>query len=136
MRISDENITRLNKNEIFVYGSNLAGRHGKGAALTAYKKFGATWGRMHGMDNNSYGIPTKDKDLNTLPIDQISRYVQNFIHDAAINIDYTFYVTAIGTGLAGYSAEQIAPLFAGAIDLENVYLPQEFWNVLNKKEPI
>jgi O-acetyl-ADP-ribose deacetylase (regulator of RNase III) len=134
MRISQENITRLNKNEIFVYGSNLSGRHGKGAALVAYKKFGATPGRCHGMDNNSYGIPTKDGDLKVLPLEKIAKYVKNFIADAQTNPDYTFHVTAIGTGLAGYAAKDIAPLFEGAQYLKNVYLPQEFWEILNHKE--
>lgn len=132
MRITEENITRLNKNEVFVYGSNLAGRHGKGAAAVAHKKFGATWGRMHGMDNNSYGIPTKDESLRVLPLERIKKYVDNFIEDSIIHEDYTFYVTAIGTGLAGYSAEDIAPLFERAKPLKNIHLPQEFWEVLNR----
>jgi hypothetical protein len=130
-RITPENIIRLSSNEIFVYGSNLAGRHGKGAAATAYKRFGATSGRCHGLDNHTYGIPTKDAELHVLPLSTIARYVSNFITDATVMRDKKFLVTAIGTGLAGYSANDIAPLFASAVNIDNIYLPSEFWASLN-----
>lgn len=136
MRITPNNITRLESNQIFVYGSNLAGIHGAGAAKTAYKKFGATWGRMHGLDNNTYGIPTKDAKLNVLSLDRIQLYVRNFIEDTKNYPEKIFLVTAIGTGLAGYKAEEIAPLFEQARDLKNVFLPEEFWEVLNEKEKL
>lgn len=134
MKITPENITRLESNQIFVYGSNLAGIHGAGAAKTAYKKFGATWGRMHGLDNNTYGIPTKDAKLNVLPLERIQLYVCNFIEDCKVHVDKQFLVTAIGTGLAGYKAAEIAPLFEQARDLKNIHLPEEFWEILNEKE--
>lgn len=131
-RITPDNINRLNTNEIFVYGSNLAGKHGKGAAKSAYRKFGATLGRCHGLDNQSYGIPTKDENLKVLPLDRIAKYIKNFLWDASY-LPYTFYVTKIGTGLAGYSNEEIAPLFSGAEKMENVYLPQEFLEIITCK---
>lgn len=130
MRISPEYITKLPPKGIFVYGSNVAGRHGKGAALIAHKKFGATYGRCHGMDNSSYGIPTKDSNLSVLSLERIKKYVDNFIIDTKTNPDYTFYVTAIGTGLAGYTPEQIAPLFSECIELQNVYLPLQFYQII------
>lgn len=102
------------KNNIFVFGSNLAGRHGKGAALTAFRTHGAIYGEGYGMQGNSFAIPTKDENLNTLPINKIEKYVNNFIKYAALNPDLMFQVTRIGCGLAGYDDEDIAPLFANA----------------------
>ena len=131
MRITPENIIRLKPGEIFVYGSNLAGIPGKGAALFAAKVCGATYGRCHGLDNQCYGIPTKDERIKVLPLKQIQRYINNFITDAQSMPEITFLVTAIGTGLAGYKPEDIAPMFIDAYDLQNVHLPQEFWDVLN-----
>ena len=102
------------KNNIFVFGSNLAGRHGKGAALTAFRTHGAIYGQGYGMQGNSFAIPTKDENLNTLPINKIEKYVNNFIKYATLNPDLMFQVTRIGCGLAGYEDEDIAPLFASA----------------------
>jgi hypothetical protein len=102
------------KNQIFVFGSNLAGRHGKGAALTAYRKYGAIYGQGVGMQGNSFAIPTKDENLNTLPVNKIEKYVNNFIKYATLNPDLTFQVTRIGCGLAGYEDSDIAPLFINA----------------------
>jgi hypothetical protein len=102
------------KNNIFVFGSNLAGRHGKGAALTAFRTHGAIYGQGYGMQGNSFAIPTKDEDLHTLPINKIEKYVNNFIKYATLNPDLMFQVTRIGCGLAGYEDEDIAPLFASA----------------------
>jgi len=102
------------KNQIFVFGSNLAGRHGKGAALTAYRKYGAIYGQGVGMQGNSFAIPTKDEQLNTLPVDKIEKYVNNFIKYATLNPNLMFQVTRIGCGLAGYDDNEIAPLFIHA----------------------
>ena len=102
------------KNNIFVFGSNLAGRHGKGAALTAFRTHGAIYGQGYGMQGNSFAIPTKDENLNTLPINKIEKYVNNFIKYATLNPDLMFQVTRIGCGLAGYEDEDIAPLFVNA----------------------
>jgi hypothetical protein len=102
------------KNQIFVFGSNLAGRHGKGAALTAYRKYGAIYGQGVGMQGSSFAIPTKDEQLNTLPVNKIEKHVNNFIKYAVLNPDLTFQVTRIGCGLAGYDDADIAPLFEDA----------------------
>lgn len=131
MRITPSYINKLDKNEIFVFGSNLAGIHGAGAALTARKKFNATLGRCHGLDNNSYGIPTKDENLKVLPIERIKKYVENFIQDAENYPEFIFYVTPIGTGLSGYQVKDIAPLFRNALNINNIYLPEEFLLWLN-----
>lgn len=116
--------------EIFVFGSNLAGRHGKGAALEARLNWGAIYGQGAGLQGNSYAIPTKDHALRVLPIEEIGGYVNGFIRFAGIkwmkNSDMYFIVTAIGCGLAGYTPEEIAPLFEKALKLDNVQLPQQF----------
>ncbi len=132
-RITPENITTLKENEVFVFGSNLAGIHGAGAALLATKKFGAKWGQGIGFTGQCYAIPTKDKHIKTLELGQMGDYVRIFINDVLMTRGCTFLVTAIGTGLAGYTANEIAPLFEKAVNINNVYLPESFWEVLNKK---
>lgn len=112
--------------QIFVFGSNLAGRHGKGAALEARNKHGAVYGQGVGMQGCSYGIPTKNEKLNTLPLKDIQGYVEEFIHFAKVKPEWQFNVTRIGCGLAGYTDAQIAPMFEGAP--ENCVLP-EGWRV-------
>jgi len=99
---------------IFVFGSNLAGRHGKGAALTARQLHSAQYGVGKGRTGNSYAIPTKDANLRTLPIEEIQEYISEFIVYAKENPDLHFYVTRIGCGLAGYTETQIKPMFEGA----------------------
>jgi hypothetical protein len=99
------------QNNIFVFGSNTAGRHGAGAARRARLAYGAKYGQGKGLQGRSYAIPTKDSSLKTLPIGKISSYIKEFKEFVALNPDKEFYVTAIGTGLAGLSHEQIAPLF-------------------------
>lgn len=123
----DMEITSLEKNEVFVFGSNRAGRHGRGAANTAYRKFGAVWGRGEGLQGQSYGIPTKDRKLKTLRLVQIAVNVARFLHFAESRPDLRFFVTAIGCGLAGYKPKQIAPMFANSP--ANVILPPEFTEV-------
>lgn len=110
--------------EIFVFGSNLAGRHGAGAALYAKKHHGAIYGRGAGRQGDSYGIPTKDERIQTLPLEDIKRYVDIFIAYAVANPDLKFKLTAIGCGLAGYKPADIAPMFVDAPG--NVVLPLEF----------
>lgn len=110
--------------EIFVFGSNLAGRHGKGAALEARKKHGAIYGEGVGLQGRSYAIPTKDKYLRTLPLSAIELYVQGFLGVARTSPHHTFRLTPIGCGLAGYKPEQIAPMFKGAP--KNIIMPPEF----------
>ena len=112
---------------IFVFGSNLAGRHGAGAALYAYTHLGAVYGQGIGLQGYSYGIPTKDRRIQTLPLDAIQGYVSQFICFARQHPKLTFEVTRIGCGLAGYTDHQIAPMFKGAPD--NCQLP-EGWRAL------
>lgn len=101
-------------NEIFVFGSNLAGRHGAGAALFARQHHGAIYGVGDGPQGSSYAIPTKDSQLSTLPLNIIKYYVEVFIGYARARQDCIFNVTRVGCGLAGYKDTDIAPLFAGA----------------------
>lgn len=99
---------------IFVFGSNLAGRHGKGAALHAMSHFGAVYGQGIGFQGQSYAIPTKDERLCTLSLPRINAYVIGFLHFATDHPLMRFNVTRIGCGLAGYRDADIAPMFAGA----------------------
>lgn len=107
---------------IFVFGSNLAGRHGKGAALFARQNHGAVYGVGVGRTGNSYAIPTKDEYIRTLPLDRIKPYVDEFISYARHNPELQFQVTKVGCGLAGYKESQITPMFAQAPD--NCCLPE------------
>lgn len=109
---------------IFVFGSNLAGRHGKGAALYARNNHGAVYGVGRGRTGNAYAIPTKDADIRTLPLPTIKIYVEEFLEYARQNPDLSFQVTRIGCGLAGYKNHQIAPMFKGAPI--NCILPEEW----------
>lgn len=110
--------------EIFVFGSNLAGRHGKGAALEARLKYGAKHSVGVGRTGNAYAIPTKDATLQVLPLYQIKRHVEDFLRYARTNWHLTFKVTAIGTGLAGYTHPEIGPMFKFAPS--NCNLPEEW----------
>lgn len=107
---------------IFVFGSNLAGRHGKGAALHAREKHGAECGVGVGRTGSSYAIPTKDERLRTLPLTTIALYVEQFLDYAAQHPQLRFEVTRIGCGLAGYQEEDIKPMFVRAT--ENCQLPE------------
>ena len=99
---------------IFVFGSNELGFHGSGAAKTALLHYGAVYGKSYGHYGNSFAIPTKDRDIQTLPLETIKMYVQGFLAYARGHRKAKFKVTRIGCGLAGYTNEQIAPLFKGA----------------------
>ena len=114
-------ITELKPNEVFVFGSNLAGAHGGGAARLAYHRFGAIWGQGVGLQGQSYAIPTMQGGVET-----IKPYVDEFIRFAQTRPDLKFYVTQIGCGIAGFKVEEIAPLFQVAIDVENIILPKAF----------
>ena len=114
-------ISALKENEIFVFGSNLGGMHGGGAARAAYNRFGAVWGQGVGLQGQSYAIPTMQGGVET-----IKPYVDEFIAFAQAHPELKFLVTRIGCGIAGFRDEQIAPLFSSAIDKENIILPREF----------
>lgn len=113
---------------IYVFGSNLAGRHGKGTALTALKKHGAVYGVGEGLQGESYGIPTKDCNIKSRPLDQIAVAVQTFIEFASQHPEMSFKIMPIGCGLAGYKPSQIAPMFRGVPG--NCLLPDSFIQVL------
>ena len=98
---------------IFVFGSNLAGRHGAGAAKFAKDHKGAKYGQGEGRQGQSYGIPTKDWNIKTLPLERIATHVGEFIFYAKSRPDLIFEVTPVGCGLAGYRREQIRPMFDG-----------------------
>lgn len=119
-------ITELKPNEIFVFGSNLAGAHGGGAARVAMERFGAVWGQGVGLQGQSYAIPTMQGGVET-----IKPYVDEFIGFAKVHPEYTFLVTPIGCGIAGFTPQDIAPLFAHAMDVENILLPEEFAEIIN-----
>lgn len=109
---------------IFVFGSNLAGRHGKGAALHAKLYCGAVYGVGVGPTGQSYAIPTKDAQLRVIPLEKIAPYVSDFLDYARAHPELEFQVTKIGCGYAGYQEHQISPMFAGAPD--NCTLP-DWW---------
>ncbi|MBU9018207.1 hypothetical protein KTG24_10350 [Bacteroides fragilis] len=126
-RVTSNHIERLQPNEIFVFGSNLSGHHGGGAALLAMNKWGAIWGQGVGLQGQTYGIPTMQGGVET-----IRPYVDEFIQFANKHPEMTFLVTEIGCGIAGFPPQEIAPLFAKATTTENIHLPQWFWDLLGK----
>ena len=127
-RITPDFITDLEENEIFVFGSNLEGNHGGGAAKTAHNRFGAIWGQGVGLQGQSYGIPT----MHGGP-EEIRPYVEEFIAFAHTNPDLTFLVTRVGCGIAGFHDSEIAPLFTGVEDVPNITLPESFWHYLSEE---
>ena len=118
---AEERVTSLPNGYIFVFGSNLAGRHGKGAALDAVKLFGAQYGVGLGIAGKSFAIPTKDAFLRTLDIVSIRNHIQVFRTFVEANPHLTFYLTPIGCGLAGYKPEDIAPLFLPLRHLDIIF---------------
>ena len=126
-RISPDFINTLKVNDIFVFGSNLEGMHGGGAARIAYNKFGAIWGQGVGLQGQSYGIPTMHGGVK-----EIKPYVDEFINFAKSHPELKFLVTRIGCGIAGFKDEEIAPLFQDAFEIENIYLPKSFYDILVK----
>ena len=118
-------ISELKADEVFVFGSNLEGMHGGGAAFAAWKKFGAVMGCGVGLRGQSYAIPTMQGGVET-----IEPYVDDFIAFASAHPELFFYVTRIGCGIAGFRDKEIAPLFSEAVALENVCLPESFVRIL------
>ena len=118
-------ITELKPNEIFVFGSNIGGYHGGGAARVAHKRFGAEWGVGEGIIGQCYALPTMEGG-----VDYIAGKVNAFIACAKQQPELKFLVTKVACGIAGFRIEEIAPLFADAINMENVILPKEFVEVI------
>lgn len=125
-KITPVNITSLEPDEVFVFGSNLDGFHHGGAARMAFEKFGAVWGEGVGLHGQSYAIPTMHGGIEELEpyIDDFCQYVWN--HPGKL-----FLVTRVGCGIAGFKDQEIAPLFADLIETDNVALPQEWVDIIN-----
>lgn len=123
-RITPDLITNLKAGEIFVFGSNARGMHAGGAARFALDHFGAELGVGEGLQGQSYAIPTMEG------LDSLKFAVDRFIAFAGQHPEYTFLVTPIGCGIAGYRESQIGPMFTQAAGLPNVFLPGGFWEVL------
>lgn len=122
-------IRDLAKNQVFVFGSNEAGHHGRGAAYTA-EQWGARNGVGYGLEGQTFAIPTKDSNIQTLPLKKIQVYVEKFTEFAATHQQYHFLVTRIGCGLAGCSVNDIAPMFFTASTMKNVSLSQDFYDAI------
>lgn len=122
IRVSSDRIEELGENEIFVFGSNLAGKHVGGAARQAYQKFGAKWGEGDGPTGRCYAIPTMHGG-----IEVVAPHIGAFINYAKEHSELVFLVTKIGCGVAKFRPQDIAPLFKEAVELPNVFLPAEFW---------
>ena len=125
-RVASDRIAKLAENEIFVFGSNIQGAHGGGAAWFAHKAFGAEWGVGEGLTGRTYALPTMEGSAS------LKQAVDHFIACAKQHPELTFLVTAVGCGIAGYTPDEVAPLFKDALSLENVYLPQVFVDILRK----
>ena len=121
LAFTPSNISDLQPGEIFVFGSKLQGQHLGGAARYAYNKFGAVWGQGVGLHGSTYAIPTMQGGVET-----IRPYVDEFIKFAKLHKEYTFLVTKIGCGIAGFKDAEIAALFSDAMDVDNIVLPREF----------
>lgn len=123
-RTTPDMITRLEPGQIFVFGSNIHGFHGGGAARIALEKFGAIYGQGDGLQGQSYAISSMEG------LENMAKHVDDFIRFACLHPGLTFLVTRIGCGIAGYSPIEVAPLFINAVDMENIWLPQDFWEIL------
>lgn len=133
-RITPSKIEDLKENEIFVFGSNLKGRHGAGAAKCAKVKFSAVEGDGFGPTGQCYAIPTKNFNMDIMSLGDIGEFVKVFIQEAKDDPEHVYLVTEVGCGLAKYEPKDIAPLFKNAKDVANIYLPQRFWDVINALE--
>jgi hypothetical protein len=134
-KFTPERIKMLSKNEVFVFGSNIQGEHVGGAAWQAFQKFGAELGKGFGYQGQSYAIPTCIRlqgfgiGRYTKPFDnvnQIKPYIEVFINEVSRFKDFTFYVTKLGCGIAGFKVSEVAELFRPCLEMENVILPKEF----------
>jgi O-acetyl-ADP-ribose deacetylase (regulator of RNase III) len=123
-RVASDRIATLGENEIFVFGSNIQGAHGGGAAWYAHKQFGAEWGVGEGLTGRTYALPTMEGKAS------LKKAVDHFIACAKEHPELIFLVTAVGCGIAGYRPDEVAPLFKEATSLENVFLPEVFYSSL------
>ena len=125
-RITPDHITRLAPNEVFVFGSNEQGLHYGGAAKAAHENFGAIMGQGNGLQGKSYAIPSMSG------IGVMGEYVKEFCEFAKAHPEKRFLVTEIGCGIAGYSIDEVAPLFECCRDVENISLPASFWDFIGE----
>ena len=125
LRTAPDCIRQLKPHEVFVFGSNLQGMHGGGAAYIAVRQFGAIMGQVVGLQGQSYAIPTMHGG-----VEAIAPYVDQFIGFAQAHPELTFLVTRIGCGIGGFREEEMAPLFREAVRLPNICLPDSFWRIL------
>ena len=137
VKVTPTTITELKENEVFVFGSNSKGLHFGGAAKCAFKQFGAKWGQGIGMQGQSYAIPTLSSPMTLgggekLDLTYIGERVSEFAEYAKAHKDLEFLVTPIGCGIAGFTEDEIAPLFKCCLDIENVSLPQSFIDIIAK----
>jgi len=134
-RVTSDNITELRPNQILVFGSNSEGRHKKGMALFALQKCGAILGQARGLQGQSYAIITKKNwwQKRSSTLNEIQIEILDLVLFAMEHPELTFLVPKIGCENAGYSIEEIAPLFIDCIHQRNISLPVEFWDVLNSQ---
>ena len=121
-RVTPYYVSKLDENEVFVFGSNIYGEHDGGASECALINFGARMGQAEGPQGQSYAIPTDGCSF-----DDIKKAIDRFILYAEAHPKLTFLVTEIGCGTAGYHPNEIAPLFMDAFNIHNIYLPRQFW---------
>ena len=132
MRVSEKHIDKLEYDEVFVFGSNTEGMHAGGAARMAMN-WGAIYGKAFGLQGKTFAIPTVDYTRSgKMSIDEIKKYVDEFLDFTIKNKDKKFLVTEIGCGIAGFKVSEIAPLFRKALEYSNVYLPERFINYLKE----
>ncbi|MEI0579594.1 hypothetical protein [Brachyspira pilosicoli] len=132
MRVSAKHIDKLEDDEVFVFGSNTEGMHAGGAARMAMN-WGAIYGKAFGLQGKTFAIPTVDYTRSgKMSIDEIKKYVDEFLDFTIKNKDKKFFVTEIGCGIAGFKVSEIAPLFREALEYSNVYLPERFINYLKE----
>ena len=140
LKVTPNDVTQLQPNEVFVFGSNLAGIHGAGAARFANSRGWAREGQGIGMCESVYGrsyaIATKDFDIKTCELNIIQIQVSMFLQVTLLRPELEFLVTPIGCGLAGFKPEQIMKLFTNGVHSDsfqkvfpNVHLPQCFWDI-------
>lgn len=133
-RVAPVFIERLHYDEIFVFASNLSGKHINGSAKVAFEKFGAKWGRHFGLSGQSFAIPVRGNKFGKLPLATIECYVEGLFIEARKRSDLVFIVTPIAIGNNMYEYEDIAPLFEDALEMKNIFLPEKFYNILIKRK--
>ena len=116
------------KGMIFVFGSNLSGIHGAGAARFAHRNKGAVMGKGIGLQGQSYALPTKGLKISFMSLNEVEVHIDAFKDFAMDHPDLDFQVTQVACGLAGFTKEQIAPLFKSSPS--NCYFDMEWQPLL------